>query len=384
MTNPCLLISSLLLVCSITVAGQYVESSFLESDGNIIKFLSMGDWGSGFDCQKRVAEEMGNWVNSPAHTPISFLMALGDNFYEDGVANDTDPQWKTKYHDIYDPYNLTSFPWFAILGNHDYHQNEDAQIDYFVNQKDQNWIMPGHYFSKIFTFTSNGKNVTVQIIFLDTIYFAPAFSSGTEFANETQRFNEQLTWLTAQLQQSTADWLFVAGHYPIFSAGESGDTHELKHAIFTLLKQHKVDAYFAGHDHSLQHLADSEIQFYGSGSGGRLGFISNPPKTTVSSKLFAQAVNGFLYHELSATSLYTMYIDENGTLLHNYTQNAQRTVASSMSTGQHMSVTEVLIIVFIVVALIVAGVWAFVKLSGKRDPWKMKKLDNNEDERSVA
>jgi 3',5'-cyclic AMP phosphodiesterase CpdA len=44
-------------------------------------------------------------------------------------------------------------------------------------------------------------------------------------------------------------WLLVAGHYPVFSTGEHGDTSELKSYLLPLLTKYKVHAYFCGHDH---------------------------------------------------------------------------------------------------------------------------------------
>ena len=44
-------------------------------------------------------------------------------------------------------------------------------------------------------------------------------------------------------------WLLVAGHYPIYSVGEHGDTSELKSYLQPLLQKYNVHAYFCGHDH---------------------------------------------------------------------------------------------------------------------------------------
>jgi tartrate-resistant acid phosphatase type 5 len=46
-----------------------------------------------------------------------FVLALGDNFYVDGVTNTTDRLWNTAFHDIYSASSL-QIPWYPILGNH--------------------------------------------------------------------------------------------------------------------------------------------------------------------------------------------------------------------------------------------------------------------------
>jgi hypothetical protein len=43
--------------------------------------------------------------------------------------------------------------------------------------------------------------------------------------------------------------LLVAGHYPVYSMGEHGDTDELKNYLVPLLEKYHVNAYFNGHDH---------------------------------------------------------------------------------------------------------------------------------------
>lgn len=67
----------------------------------------------------------------------------------------------------------------------------------------------------------------------------------------------QLNWLEQTLNQSSADWLIVAGHYPIYSGGEHGNTPELQAQVKPLLEKYGVDAYLCGHDHTLQHLERS-------------------------------------------------------------------------------------------------------------------------------
>jgi hypothetical protein len=66
------------------------------------------------------------------------------------------------------------------------------------------------------------------------------------------RIQNQLEFIDAMLDEATRNcptWLLVAGHYPIFSMGEHGDTSELQTYLLPLLQKHNVHAYFCGHDH---------------------------------------------------------------------------------------------------------------------------------------
>lgn len=61
-------------------------------------------------------------------------------------------------------------------------------------------------------------------------------------------------WLEDTLRKSTADWLFVCGHHPVYSIGRHGPTPRLVNQLRPLLEKYKVAAYLCGHDHNLQHI----------------------------------------------------------------------------------------------------------------------------------
>lgn len=49
-----------------------------------------------------------------------------------------------------------------------------------------------------------------------------------------------------------ANYLFVAGHYPIYSVSEHGSFKCLESKLDPLLRKYNVNAYLSGHDHNLQ------------------------------------------------------------------------------------------------------------------------------------
>merc|ERR1711953_1148996 len=64
----------------------------------------------------------------------------------------------------------------------------------------------------------------------------------------------QLQWIEDTLKSSTADYVVVAGHYPVYSVGDHGPTSRLSPKNFPLLQKYGVSAYLCGHDHSQQHI----------------------------------------------------------------------------------------------------------------------------------
>ncbi len=83
-----------------------------------------GDWGWNSFNQTLTSYEMSvyAWIIN-----AEFLIALGDNFYADGVTGTDDTLWDTAFHDVYTAPSL-NIPWYGILGNHDYHGNVQAQV----------------------------------------------------------------------------------------------------------------------------------------------------------------------------------------------------------------------------------------------------------------
>ena len=275
---------------------------------NSFHFVSLGDWGSVNSDQAAVAKTIGEAV---AAFNASLLLALGDNFYEDGVANDTDPQWQSTFESVYTNPSL-QLPWYGILGNHDHHLGRgQGQIDYYLNKRDSRWVMPDYWYDARFLLQDG--QVTVHFVFIDTVIL----SGDGDVTFPKQRL-EQYAWINATLANSTADWLFVVGHYPVYSSGEHGNTEDLDINLLPMLREHAVDIYFCGHDHTLQHLQESEnsTQYFVSGNGAKRGSISPIPQ-----QLFGVVDPGFMLHSIQHRDLLrTSVMDMTGKIIYHYQQ----------------------------------------------------------------
>jgi acid phosphatase len=273
-----------------------------------VNFLVFGDWGrNGQSDQVAVAAQM---AAAAKKTAARFVVSVGDNFYEDGVASVTDPQWQSSFENIYHDAAL-QIPWHVALGNHDYHGSVAAQIAY--GKTSSRWSLPARYYVQTRRLDAD---TTADFFYLDTTPLVRV-SHGDKKAVE-QAFKEdapqQLAWFKNMLAASKAKWKIVVGHHPIYSGGEHGDSPELIEAILPLLEKYQVRAYFNGHDHDLQHLTAGSVNLFCSGAGSQVR-----PSTQGPHSKFALGSPGFTSVTLQAEKMHIRMIDSHGTLVYSAT-----------------------------------------------------------------
>jgi tartrate-resistant acid phosphatase type 5 len=278
-----------------------------------INFIAIGDWGrEGKYLQKETADAMGVYAEQNS---TKFVITLGDNIYNTGVTGTDDPKWQTCFELVYTAPSL-QIPWYASLGNHDYYGNVQAQIDY--TQMSTRWKMPARYYS--FENVIDGQT-TVLFLIIDTNPFLESYRNMKRdgfydsFIDEVNSQNTeiQLKWIDSILSASSSKWKIVAGHHPVFTGGEHGNTEELIQKLEPLLEKHKVDMYLAGHDHDLQYLKKegNSVNYFVSGAGSKLRETSAMEYTK-----FCKSINGFLGVTLSADNIKAIFTDYNGSNLY--------------------------------------------------------------------
>jgi len=247
-------------------------------EDNNTGFIAFGDFGMGNKTQKKVAQAMKSFCKTAS---CEFALLLGDNIYPDGVESPSDPQWKKKFEE---PYADFTFPFYPTLGNHDYHGNIEAQLEY--SKKNKQWKMPARYYSF--------KKCHSEFFVIDTEDFD----------------EEQMDWLELSIQKSKATWKIVYGHRPIFSHGGHGNNLELKKTLLPIIKN-RVDLYLAGHDHHLEYISRGySPDHIVSGSAAE-----SRPVGSGKTSLYAESVPGFSSFDLDKKKARIRFLNESGQMV---------------------------------------------------------------------
>lgn len=278
-----------------------------------LNFMVIGDWGRNGDYNQC---DVANQMNYYAHEyDVKFVISTGDNFYINGVRSIDDPQWIYSFENVYHGGSLQT-DWYIALGNHDYRGSVQAEIDY--TKKSRRWNMPARYFSikeKI------DKNDTACFVFYDSSPFISSYyKDGSPYNGVIgQDTIKQLKWLDSILYNTKTQWKFVVGHHPIFSGSvKHGTTPELNTYIKPILEKDNVQAYFSGHEHSLQHIKPygSKIDYFISGAGSQTEEIGDVNGIC----LFNYPKPGFEFVSLTTDSLKSFFINHEGKVLYKYSR----------------------------------------------------------------
>jgi hypothetical protein len=287
--------------------------------------LMIGDFGSQTKEQESVARAMQKYVGDVGLKPDGVLL-LGDNFYSKMEGGVKSTRWQTGFEEMY-PASHFPGPCWAVLGNHDYHDNrggEQTQLSYAKETPGTRWTMP----AKWYRVDLPKENPAITLLCLDS-------DLGTVSGGKTPIGNlrpsltdaeekEQTEWLKTQLAGPRAPFTVAVGHHPLYSNGAHGDTRSLVAAWGGIFQEHGVHMYLCGHDHDLQHLELDGLKtsFVVSGGGGaRVRELKSSRKTP-----YGKNVYGFSHLAISRERLHLRHIDANGMQVHAFSKLPDGTV----------------------------------------------------------
>ena len=165
----------------------------------------------------------------------------------------------------------------VIGGNHDYCGDIQTQLTMAADTSNR-WSFPDFNYKITKEFEDeSGNMVKLDIIMIDTMHVAgyecdaPELSEGF-FApppgplNLTQA-SATLSFIEDALMNSNADYLVVAGHYPIYSPCSHGNTDELIQELDPMLRKYGVTTYISGHEHCQFHYSFDGMEYFLTGTG---------------------------------------------------------------------------------------------------------------------
>ncbi len=266
-----------------------------------VNLLSMGDWGTNGPGQRTVALTMAKYVQQSGKT-FDGMILVGDNFYMNLPGGVNDPVWQSAFETMYDPARL-NFPFFAVLGNHDYQNGKDAvELQYAQVHPESRWKLPARWYR--LDIPKDKPLVTVLMLDSDKDPLG------------VERWEQEKAWMESELSKPRGTWTICCAHHPLFSNGGHGDNTLLQEQWGPLLVKYKVDFYVCGHDHDLQHLQipDWFTSFVLVGGGGADTKLMRHDDRGPMSRL----THGFGHFAFTADSATVRYINDRGIVMHEF------------------------------------------------------------------
>lgn len=135
---------------------------------------------------------------------------------------------------------------YIIAGNHDYCGDVTKQLEY-AKQESTLWEYPDYSYNIVKEFKAkDGSEVKkVEILMTDTQHIAGYFDCNRNDQDYPEGIKpnlqtKALSFIEDTLNNSSVDYLLVAGHYPVFSACSNGNTDELIQKLDPLLRKYGV------------------------------------------------------------------------------------------------------------------------------------------------
>lgn len=151
---------------------------------------------------------------------------------------------------------MVELPWYALAGNHDYYGNVEAQMT--LSQRYPRWKFPSLFHEYSFNWSETevdsvvvdsesppvAQTYSIQIIMIDTVVLAGLVDRvDIPFMQPPGPRDHEVAqkwygWLEEKLNQSTADYIWVAGHYPVYSVCWQGSSMEMIRNVQPLLNHY--------------------------------------------------------------------------------------------------------------------------------------------------
>ncbi|MDC1017043.1 metallophosphoesterase [Pseudomonadales bacterium] len=343
----------------------------------VMTFYALGDWGTADQIQKQVALLLKkNIANVPDRIIKPFVLAAGDNVYQNGLARGWDnPEMKVQLTHVIDAnyadvhYQNAPIEYHVVAGNHDHSGDLRLWETYvesrFAGQDGSPIIFSYNQHHPDIPNTNDQKEYEALNEATGLIELPEAISIDSGIATFIAIDSQKMLALYARvidepelqldldahwaqldlLAAAGKSWTFILAHHPLSTYGPHGGSQDsipqrllsallffsnhyddLDHpayqsfiADFEAFSRRHPIIFIAGHDHSLQlnEVSDSLLQVV-SGSAGKTTSV-NPGKETI----YSYASPGFARFDITPSEVWIefMDLDENLPVLYRLKQS---------------------------------------------------------------
>ncbi|XP_026193564.1 uncharacterized protein LOC34618258 [Cyclospora cayetanensis] len=242
-------------------------------------FIAMGDSGK---LSKHLEQVVARLAAVCSVVPVSFISLLGDNFYPNGISSSQDPLFSSHFEEPFNHPSLQRVAFFPILGNHDYKNSPDGQVERYYSacgsckqQEDWNsalvrWRIPNLWYFTRFVYSDAPMDLSGSPRVANAAHIQRHQFEATPTRRAMTVVNihvdsnillstlplkeAHIKFLEDVLQSAIieADWIFVHQHHPLFTDGSPRRNNKsFQDLLFPLYLRFGVDAVFAGHEHLL-------------------------------------------------------------------------------------------------------------------------------------
>lgn len=238
-----------------------------------VKFLAIGDTGTGSRQQNELAREM---LDYRTVFPYEFVIMVGDNMYGGEKAAD----FKSKFEEPYRPILDAGVKFYASLGNHD----ESNQRLYEL-------------------FNMNGQEY-YRFKQGDVAFYA---------LNSNYMDKRQIKWIEDEMGKDTTKWKIAFFHHPPYSSGEAhGSSTSLREIVEPLFIKYGVDLVFTGHEHFYERIRPQNgITYFITGAGGKLRSGDVKESSPLTAKAFDKDLS-FMLVEITGNTMHFQVISRTG------------------------------------------------------------------------
>lgn len=245
----------------------------LPNKDNSVRFVVIGDTGTGTDKQHELAQVMMRYRQT---FPFEFVLMMGDNMY----GSEKTVDYKAKFEDVYRPLLDQKVKFYASLGNHD---DSNQRFYEFFNMDGQEY----------YRFTKG--NVSFYSL------------------NSNYMDKKQIDWLNDKLATDTSEWKVAYFHHPPYSSGGAhGSDTKLREIVEPIFLQNHVNVVFAGHEHFYERVKPQKgIYYFISGSGGKLRQGDVKKGSPLTEKAYDRDLS-FMLLEVAGDQMYFQVISRTG------------------------------------------------------------------------